>query len=39
MLLNGLELLGKLRITDFAVIKIRNANADAMFPFACAEIM
>jgi hypothetical protein len=39
MSLKRLELLGQLRITDFAVVNIRNADAHAMFHFAGANIM
>src|SRR5262249_17898321 len=39
MSLERLELLGQLRITDFAVVNIRNADAHAMFHFAWAQIM
>src|SRR5437016_21284 len=34
MSLNCLKLLGKLRITDFTVVKVSNADAHAMFHFA-----
>src|SRR5205814_4484913 len=34
-----LKLLGKLRITDFIVVKACDADAQAMFHFACAEVV
>src|SRR6266853_5338378 len=39
MSLNRLKLLGKLRITDFTVVKVSNADAHTMFHFACAEVV
>src|SRR5207253_8164315 len=39
MSLYRLKLLGKLRITDFIVVKACDADAQAMFHFACAEVV
>ena len=39
MALNRLELLGQLRITDFAVVKVGKADAHPMFHFAFAQVM
>jgi hypothetical protein len=39
MSLKRLQLLGQLRITDFAVVNIRNADGHAMFHFAGTQIM
>src|SRR5438093_13405333 len=39
MFLNGFKLLGKLRVADFAVVKISNGDAHPMFHFARAKIV
>src|SRR5207237_847228 len=39
MFLNDFKLLGKLRVADFAVVKISNGDAHPMFHFARAKIV